>query len=236
MLGICIDLKSTIITVSTRTNSMTKSMFLICALIPFLGQAQHVSIAPNNPASIFRMTYPYLGEEMIITNSYKAEETYGVILIEENHAEQEKNTIFLSRLVEKLHIRSIGLEGLYFSVPVSKAVITNKFEKEHELFSAYCFENLEDDYSKRDEEHKLSNAEFIYLNYDSINLIPIELEEVYDRIDNYSFESPAYYLQTAGIGIVKEKDAKILSAMLATDWVSLQKYTTTLRNVKVYFN
>ncbi len=214
---------------------MRRTIAIICILVPLFAQAQDIKPMQARDPSLFEKIYPLLGEEMVITNSYRPSASFGVILIEESHVEQKNNTIFLARLVERLNIRKIGLEGLSFSIPFARALIPKDFTTESGLLRAYCFDNLEDSHGTDDNQmQKLSNAEYLYLNYDSIQLVPIESDEVYNKIANKLFESPAYYLQTAGIGIIKEKDIETLSNLLSAKWLSIQKYTELLRSVKRY--
>ncbi|MBL4734104.1 MAG: hypothetical protein JKY18_01970, partial [Flavobacteriales bacterium] len=185
--------------------------------------------------SLFEVTYRLLGREMIITNSYKPNNNYGVILIEEDHAEQRSNTLFLSRLIGQLNVRKVGLEGQTFNIDIRKALVPDEFPMEKGLVQAFLYEHLMSAGNHEGENsYQLSNAEFLYLNFDSIELVPIEDPETYDRFDNKLFESPAYYMQTAGSDILKAKEIDSLSRDLAVNWICTQKNTTILRSTREY--
>ena len=185
--------------------------------------------------SLFEVTYRLLGREMIITNSYKPNNNYGVILIEEDHTEQRSNTLFLSRLIGQLNVRKVGLEGQTFSIDIRKSLVPNEFPMEKGLVQAFLYEHLMSAGNQEGENsYQLSNAEFLYLNFDSMELVPIEEPETYDRFDNELFESPAYYMQTAGVDILKKKEIDSLSEDLAVNWICTQKNTTVLRSTREY--
>ncbi|MBL4580771.1 MAG: hypothetical protein JKY29_03045 [Gammaproteobacteria bacterium] len=214
---------------------------LVIALLILIGpglKAQSTSTNRNlDSLSLFEVTYRLLGKEMIITNSYKRHNKYGIILIEEDHKEQRSNTLFLARIIKQLNVRNVGLEGLTFEIGLRKALIPQEFPGEKSLVEAFFYDNLMGTYSEEESDsYQLSNAEFIYLNFDSIVLVPIENSKTYDRFDIRQFESPSYYMQTAGVDILKKKEIDSLSGDLAVNWTCTQKSTSVLKSTRKYLH